>query len=82
MRTISGLDVATGTESVVGGSEYSTAGPSSVAGLSVGAPPAQAPAVCYVASAPVTTHCTDAQVSALMNGSAVIVDNVVVSPAP
>lgn len=79
-RTIRGRDIATGDHAVHRGSGYSTTGPSSVNDVSSGTPPPQAPAECYVDLAPVGMRCSEAQVGALADGTAVVVDRVVISP--
>ncbi|KAK1760501.1 putative carboxypeptidase [Echria macrotheca] len=78
-RTLSGKDVATGRVGVT--RMYSTTGPASVRDVSCGPPaPPQGPVVCYVDFAPLPERCTADQVAALVNGTAVVVGRVVVSP--
>ena len=80
-RTILGRDVATGNHAVAGNG-YSTSGPADVRGLASGpVTPPQGPAECYVDAAPLGERCSDGQVAALVDGSAVVVGRVVVSPA-
>jgi len=60
---------------------YATAGPASVLNIRH-APPAQPRPECYVAAAPLSKTCSDRQIAALLDGSAVVEDLVVVRPAP
>ncbi|KAK5654860.1 hypothetical protein OQA88_6896 [Cercophora sp. LCS_1] len=80
-RTINGYDVATGSVRV--NRQYKTTGPSSVANVNSGPPtPAQGPGVCYVDAAPLGERCNAAQLGALVDGSAVVVQRVVATPGP
>ena len=79
-RTISGRDVATGKHRV--DENYSTQGPADVSHIGVGPPtPPQEPVECYVDYAPFSDRCSPEQIAALADGTAVVVDRVVVSPA-
>ena len=82
-RTIFGLDAATGLRPATAG--YSTTGPKNVRNVGAGPVPAQGPIECYVDYAPLAhtpQRCTDAQLVALRDGTAVVNSNrIVVSPA-
>ncbi|KAK3327682.1 carboxypeptidase S1 [Cercophora scortea] len=82
-RTILGLDVATGRVIVARafGPRYSTTGPSSVLNVTNAVPPAPQPE-CYVDAAPLFMRCTQGQIAALLDGTAVVnAKRVVVSPS-
>lgn len=83
MRTIFGKDLATGSIDVTttaADSYYSTQGPASVFNVT-NEPPLDPGSECFVLIYPFTGSCTDEQIAALYDGSAVIENNVVVSPA-
>ncbi|KAI6402293.1 hypothetical protein MCOR23_003974 [Pyricularia oryzae] len=80
MRTITGRDVATGTVDVVKDAGFVTQGPLSVFDVQQ-PPPQQPPNECYIDFSPLGTRCTKEQVAALTNGTAVVANRVVVSPA-
>ncbi|KAF3021516.1 hypothetical protein E8E14_012011 [Neopestalotiopsis sp. 37M] len=84
MRTIFGKDLATGstdvTTTAAADSYYSTQGPASVFNVT-NEPPLDPGSECFVLIYPFTGSCTDEQIAALYDGSAVIENNVVVSPA-
>lgn len=83
-RTMLGLDVATGEESVLSKKhsadcEYSTSGPLTVRGVTEALPPM--PEVeCYIWNA--ESRCTPGQIEALLSGKAVVEEYLVVSPGP
>lgn len=79
-RTILGQDVATGLVSLDDSPDYATEGPATIFDVK-NEPPAPIPAECYVLSYPLTLSCTDEQIEALLEGTAVVENNVVVSPA-
>ena len=84
MRTMFGKDVATGAISLDGDEaaalEYTTEGPASVFDVNNNPPEQPAPR-CYVLAAPLSTSCTEEQIAALLDGSAVVENDVVISPA-
>lgn len=77
MRAMFDTDVATGTVSTAGNANYSTRGPASSFGFK-NVLPESAPPVCYLWALGVT--CTDDQIQAVLNGTAIMEDYVVVSP--
>ncbi|KAM0335619.1 hypothetical protein ACHAQA_000667 [Verticillium albo-atrum] len=80
-RALDGRDVATGRVAVGDGARYATAGVGDIRGVRVPLP-RPAPVFCYVASTPIMKgQCTDAQIAALANGTAVVEDFIVVEPA-
>ncbi|KAK8070967.1 alpha/beta-hydrolase [Apiospora hydei] len=79
-RTMSGKDVSKGQVSVGQSFDYATEGPRSVFDVK-SEPPAQSASECYVLSNPLRLTCTEKQVAALLEGTAVVKNNVVVSPA-
>jgi hypothetical protein len=76
-RTLGGYDLATGTVRV--GKDYATRGPSSVEDVRQPPPPEPAPE-CYVLSDQLRS-CSEGQVAALLDGSAVVKDYIVIQPA-
>lgn len=80
-RSMSGLDVATGTSKIEksGDCPYRTTGPLTVRNVTEALPPMPEP-MCYVWTT--ETMCTDDQQLALENGTAVIQDYYVVTPQP
>ncbi|KAI5921290.1 alpha/beta-hydrolase [Camillea tinctor] len=78
-RTISGKDLATGSVSLADEPDYATSGPSSIADV-VNEPPGPVEPMCYVHHAPLSKTCTEEQVKALLDGTAIVEDGVVVSP--
>ncbi|KAG7121410.1 Carboxypeptidase S1 A like protein [Verticillium longisporum] len=80
-RAIEGRDVATGKKAIGNGDKYATSGPKDIRGARTPLP-AKAPVFCYTASTPIVPgQCTDAQIAALADGTAVVKDFVVVQPA-
>lgn len=80
-RTILGKDVSTGGVYVDDeGPGYYTHGPSSVFDIK-NTPPQQPASECFVLAVPLYVTCTDEQIAALLDGSAEVENNVVVSPA-
>ncbi|KAI4599776.1 hypothetical protein KJ359_001512 [Pestalotiopsis sp. 9143b] len=83
-RTIFGRDLATGSKDLCDSDSsetYSTAGPASVFDVT-NVPPADPGSVCYVRLFPLTGYCSDEQIAALYDGSAVVDEyGVVVDPA-
>jgi len=80
MRTIKDQDVATGSISLSDGSDngtYQTHGPSSVFDIKNVVPPA-APAQCYLWQ--LSTTCTANQLEAVIGGTAVVKDYIVIEP--
>ncbi|KAF3352297.1 Zinc finger protein GLI3 [Verticillium dahliae VDG1] len=78
---IPGKDVATGKKAIGNGAKYATSGPKDIRGTRTPLPP-KAPVFCYTASTPIVRgQCTDAQIAALADGTAVVKDFVVVQPA-
>ena len=75
MRSMFGTDIATGEEKAEG---YQSQGPMSVRDVKNVLPPSP-PVRCNVWEIP--TSCTPNQVAALMNGSAEVVDSIVIDPA-
>ncbi|KAK8073773.1 Alpha/Beta hydrolase protein [Apiospora phragmitis] len=69
-----------GPSSVDQDSDYATEGPSSVFDVK-NEPPAQSASECYVYSNPLRLTCTEEQIAALLEGTAVVKNNVMVSPA-
>jgi len=78
-RAMFGKDVATGSVTV-GSAGYSSSGPADSFGVRNAVPPAPLPVMCFVTSPLIT--CTPNQLAALADGSAVIKNFIVVSPAP
>ncbi|KAI1853762.1 hypothetical protein JX266_001746 [Neoarthrinium moseri] len=81
MRSVLGYDVATGTMSLKETPEYATDGPASVFNITNTAP-ASSPNQCYVRAFPLGSRCTEEQLAALQDGTAVVENDIVVSPAP
>lgn len=79
-RTILGKDVSEGRVSIDQSFEYATEGPASVFDVK-NEPPAQPASECYALSNPLRLTCTEEQIAALVNGTAVVENNIVVSPA-
>jgi len=80
MRTIKGQDVATGSISLGNGWDnetYQTHGPSSVFDIKNVIPPPN-PTQCYLWQ--LSTTCTPNQIGAVINGTAVIKDFIVIEP--
>lgn len=81
-RTIQGLDVATGLEKIT--SDYSTTGPSSASQIRVtdGSKEANPPTrpECYVMLGSLAETCSSEQIAAIVDGSAIVKDYIVVSP--
>ena len=80
MRTIKEQDVATGSISLGNGSDnenYQTHGPSSIFDIKNVVPPS-APPQCYLWQ--LGTTCTDNQLEAVINGTAVVKDYIVIEP--
>lgn len=79
-RALDGKDIATG--AVVVGADYSTSGPPDVRGIPAPEPGPAAPTFCYTRRSPLKPfQCTNAQLAALLEGTAVVEDFVVVEPA-
>ncbi|KAM0283417.1 hypothetical protein ACHAQH_002541 [Verticillium albo-atrum] len=80
-RAIEGRDVATGKKDVGNGDRYATSGPGDIRGVRTPLPP-RAPVFCYIASTPIIEgQCTDEQIAALADGTAVVKNFIVVQPA-
>jgi hypothetical protein len=79
-RTILGQDVATGLVSVDDTPDYASEGPDTIFDVK-NETPAPIPSECYVLGYPLTLSCTDEQIEALLEGTAVIENDVVVNPA-
>lgn len=78
-RDLDGVDIATGLTPVVPG--YSTSGPSDIRGVKMSLPTNPWPIFCYVGAVPVAAgSCSEEQIAALKNGTAVVEDFIVVSP--
>ncbi|KAJ9145532.1 Carboxypeptidase S1 A [Pleurostoma richardsiae] len=77
-RAIFGRDIATGKVEIGAGGKYSSSGPSSSSDVKNVLPPSP-DSVCYLYQAPLT--CTEEQLEALANGSAVVKNYIVVWPA-
>ncbi|RYP08427.1 hypothetical protein DL764_001915 [Monosporascus ibericus] len=80
MRTVFAQDVATGTVSLADNPDYESQGPASVFDIK-NELPAQPDPLCYVLRAPLQLSCTPEQLEALRDGTAVVEDDVVISPA-
>ncbi|KAK8102784.1 hypothetical protein PG984_015930 [Apiospora sp. TS-2023a] len=80
MRTILGKDVSEGRVPINESFDYATEGPASVFDVK-NEPPAQSASECYALSNPLRLTCTDEQIAALLNGTAVVENHIVVSPA-
>ncbi|RYP65580.1 hypothetical protein DL771_008234 [Monosporascus sp. 5C6A] len=80
MRTVFAQDVATGTISLADSPDYESQGPASVFDIK-NELPAQPDLICYVLRTPLHLSCTPEQLEALREGTAVVEDDVVVSPA-
>lgn len=61
-------------------SRYSTTGPASIFDIMTPKPDQPAPE-CYVDAVPLTKRCNEAQLAALIAGTAVVRNGIVVSPA-
>ncbi|KAH6855610.1 putative carboxypeptidase S1 [Chaetomium sp. MPI-CAGE-AT-0009] len=79
-RTLSGRDIATGRVALNRNPGYATEGPRSIRNVTNELPADKLEHACYVLHAPLTTTCTKEQIEALRAGTAVVVNNVVVSP--
>ncbi|KAI1252097.1 hypothetical protein MGN70_006669 [Eutypa lata] len=79
MRTVFGQDVATGTICLADTPDYGSQGPASVFDVK-NEVPSQPDVSCYVLRAPMTGSCTVEQLEALQDGTAVVENDVVVSP--
>ncbi|KAH8204107.1 hypothetical protein TruAng_001789 [Truncatella angustata] len=79
-RTILGKDVATDEISLKEHPNYATEGPATVFDIT-NETPAQPASECYVLAYPLFPYCTDEQQQALVDGTAVVEDNIVVSPS-
>ena len=80
MRTIQDQDIATGTISLgtgCDGHKYTTTGPSSILDVK-NVVPASLPIQCYLWQ--LSTTCTANQVEAVVNGTAVVKDYIVIEP--
>ncbi|KAH6689015.1 carboxypeptidase S1 [Plectosphaerella plurivora] len=79
-RALDGKDIATGSTSV--GSSYATSGLSNIRNIPATPPGPTPPTFCYTKRVPlVPGQCTAAQLTALRDGTAVVENFVVVSPA-
>lgn len=78
-RTILGKDVATGTVPIDQDPGYSSEGPADVFDVKNEVLP-QVDSQCYVLVVPLSPYCTDDQIAALVDGTAVVEDYVVVNP--
>ncbi|KAI3326231.1 alpha/beta-hydrolase [Xylariaceae sp. AK1471] len=78
-RTISGQDVATGKIPIIGVSEYTTEGLSSIRHIK-NEPPEPVESRCYVLFAPLSKTCTQEQIKALLDGTAIVENYIVISP--
>ncbi|RXG48352.1 hypothetical protein VDGE_30440 [Verticillium dahliae] len=80
-RAIEGRDVVTGKKAIGNGDKYATGGPKDMWGVRTSLPP-EAPMFCYTASTSIVRgQCTDAPLTALVDGMAIIKDFVVMQPA-
>ncbi|ROT43715.1 alpha/beta-hydrolase [Sodiomyces alkalinus F11] len=81
-RDLDGVDIATGRTPVAPGSSgYSTSGPSDIRGVKASRPSGPRPLFCYVAGRSLPAgSCSEEQIAALRDGSAVVEDFVVVNP--
>jgi hypothetical protein len=76
-RTMFGHDVATGEVALAANADYASEGPATIYDVTNEVPELEEN-ICFVAEAPIT--CTDEQLEALLGGTAVIEDWVVVDP--
>jgi hypothetical protein len=72
--------VATGSVSLADTPDYASQGPATVFDVTSEVP-TPIGSECYVLAFPFATTCTDDQIEALLNGTAVVENNIVVSPA-
>ncbi|KAK7974103.1 hypothetical protein PG989_015951 [Apiospora arundinis] len=79
-RTILGESVSDGHVLIDESLDYATEGPSSVFDVK-NVSPAQYASECYVLATPLSLTCTAEQIAALLAGTAVVKNNIVVSPA-
>ncbi|KAI0124262.1 putative carboxypeptidase S1 [Xylariales sp. AK1849] len=79
-RTIFGKDVATGALCLQDTPDYASEGPASVFNITT-EPPTQPASWCYVLSFPLQTTCSEVQIQALLDGTAVVENYIVLSPA-
>lgn len=79
-RTILGEPVSDGRVRIDEWPGYGTEGPHSVFDVR-NKPPAQSASECYILATPLSLTCTEGQVAALLEGTTVVKNNVVVSPA-
>jgi hypothetical protein len=79
-RSILGQDVATGLVSLNDTPDYASEGPANIFYVK-NEPPAPIPSLCNIFAYPLSLYCTQEQVEALINGTAVVANDVVVSPS-
>lgn len=80
-RAMASLDLATGLVSTKDKPDHATVGPTSVRDVT-NVPPSIPDSVCYVEEYPISASCTQNQIAAIADGSAVVVNGVVVEPKP